>query len=91
MCNASFFVQDPAVLEKYIKDDISASKTPLVVLAYAGFPLLGHGDNLQKIHEICTAHDVWLHVHGHLLAGLCLFPAAKVVCQKILYLYYSFY
>lgn len=52
------------------------------MIANAGFPLLGHVDNLQKIHEICKAHDVWLHVHGHLLAGLSLLPAAKVVCNR---------
>lgn len=72
------YKMDPDVLEKYIKDDISATKTPLVVLANAGFPVLGHMDNLQRIYEICTAHDVWLHVHGHLLAGLSLLSTSKV-------------
>lgn len=55
-------------------------------MANAGFPLLGHMDNLQKIYEICAAHDVWLHLHGHLLAGLCLLDASKVVSIKVLLL-----
>lgn len=73
------YFQDPVALEKYIKDDLSATKTPLVVLANAGLPLLGHVDDLQKIHEICAANNVWLHLHGHCLAGLTLLAAPKVV------------
>ncbi|XP_054710839.1 pyridoxal-dependent decarboxylase domain-containing protein 1-like [Uloborus diversus] len=64
------FTMDTAALEKYIKDDIASTKTPLLVIANAGMPLLGYVDDLQKIQEICLTNNVWLHIHGHCLAAL---------------------
>ncbi|XP_035209564.1 pyridoxal-dependent decarboxylase domain-containing protein 1-like isoform X2 [Stegodyphus dumicola] len=66
------FRMDTAALERCIKDDLSATRTPLLVIANAGMHLVGYVDNLQKIQEICLAHNVWLHVQGHSLAALSL-------------------
>ncbi|GFS50973.1 pyridoxal-dependent decarboxylase domain-containing protein 1 [Trichonephila inaurata madagascariensis] len=70
--NDDQFKMDTAALEKCIKDDLSATKTPLLVIANAGSNVVGHVDNLQKIQEICLAHNVWLHINGHNLAALSL-------------------
>uniref|UniRef100_T1J899 Pyridoxal-dependent decarboxylase domain-containing protein 1 n=1 Tax=Strigamia maritima TaxID=126957 RepID=T1J899_STRMM len=74
-CNTLFgsnFKMDIAALENLIQDDLSAQKVPLVVIANAGTPLVGHVDNLQRLQEICKSHRIWMHVEGHSLAALCL-------------------
>ncbi|XP_042910971.1 pyridoxal-dependent decarboxylase domain-containing protein 1 isoform X2 [Parasteatoda tepidariorum] len=72
------FKMDTAALEKCIKDDLSAAKTPLFVIANAGSSMVGHVDNLQKIQEICIAHNVWLHIEGHGLAALSLVAVSNL-------------
>lgn len=74
-CNTmlgSEYKMDVSVLEKMILEDISAAKTPLLVVASAGTSLVGHVDSLQRLQELCRTHSVWLHVEGHSLAALCL-------------------
>lgn len=74
-CNTMFgseYKMDVSVLEKMILEDISAAKTPLLVVASAGTSLVGHVDSLQRLQELCRTHNIWLHVEGHSLAALCL-------------------
>lgn len=70
--NESQFKMDCSVLEKCIVDDIAAAKTPLLVIANAGMPVGGDVDDLSRIQEICTTHNIWFHVNGHNLAALSL-------------------
>ncbi|GAB6021047.1 hypothetical protein CHUAL_003682 [Chamberlinius hualienensis] len=74
-CNTVFgsqYKMDVALLQRTIQEDEAAQKVPLLVIASAGAPPLGQVDNLQRLQEVCKTHDLWLHVEGHMLAGLCL-------------------
>ncbi|XP_076334791.1 putative pyridoxal-dependent decarboxylase domain-containing protein 2 isoform X3 [Tachypleus tridentatus] len=74
-CNTMFgsqFKMDIAALEKLIQQDIATQRTPLLIVGHVGTPVVGHVDNLQRLQELCKMHDMWLHVDGHGLAGLCL-------------------
>ena len=55
---------DVLALEKLIKEDRDADKTPLMVVAYAGTPVVGHVDDLRRIQGICQNNDLWLHIEG---------------------------
>lgn len=55
---------DIPTLEKLLEDDISAGKTPVLVVAYAGTPLVGHVDNIQALQAICKKSEIWLHIEG---------------------------
>ncbi|CAG5122534.1 unnamed protein product, partial [Candidula unifasciata] len=75
-CNTLFGASskmDVALLEKLIQDDIAAAKTPVLIVAYAGTPIVGHVDNLQRLQEISKANGIWLHVEGNNLATLTMF------------------
>ena len=55
---------DVVALETSVQDDIAAGKTPLMVVAYAGTPVVGHVDDLRRIQGICQSNDIWLHIEG---------------------------
>jgi glutamate/tyrosine decarboxylase-like PLP-dependent enzyme len=55
---------DVTALDKMITEDKAAGKTPCIVVACAGTPLVGHTDNIQKIQETCKSNDMWLHLEG---------------------------
>ncbi|XP_076459131.1 putative pyridoxal-dependent decarboxylase domain-containing protein 2 [Babylonia areolata] len=81
-CNTVFGASskmDVAMLEKLIQDDQAAAKTPVILLAFAGTPVVGHVDNLQRLQEICKTHSMWLHVEGNNLATLTLFSVPTEV------------
>ncbi|XP_028415889.1 pyridoxal-dependent decarboxylase domain-containing protein 1-like [Dendronephthya gigantea] len=74
-CNTMFgslHSMDIAAFERLLSDDISCGKTPLLVVANAGTPLVGHTDNLQRLRELSTQNGLWLHVIGDTLATLSL-------------------
>ena len=74
-CNTMFgsmHSMDIAAFERLLSDDISCGKTPLLVVAHAGTPLVGHTDNLQRLRELSTQNGLWLHVIGDTLATLSL-------------------
>ncbi|KAL8593256.1 hypothetical protein ACOMHN_009910 [Nucella lapillus] len=75
-CNTVFGAgkkMDVAMLEKLIQDDVAAAKTPVLLLAYAGTPVVGHVDNIQRLQNICRTNSIWLHLEGSSLATLALF------------------
>ncbi|XP_005110945.1 putative pyridoxal-dependent decarboxylase domain-containing protein 2 [Aplysia californica] len=81
-CNTVFGASskmDVAMLEKLIQDDIAAAKTPVLLVAYAGTPIVGHVDNLQRLQEIAKTNNIWLHVEGNNLATLTLFSVPTSV------------
>ncbi|XP_064633876.1 putative pyridoxal-dependent decarboxylase domain-containing protein 2 isoform X2 [Lineus longissimus] len=81
-CNTVFGSQhkmDIAALEKLVQDDISSGKTPLLMIAYAGTPLVGEVDNLPRLQEICKKDNIWLHLEGHHLATLSWFSVPTAV------------
>ncbi|KAI8797441.1 pyridoxal-dependent decarboxylase domain-containing protein 2 isoform X1 [Biomphalaria glabrata] len=81
-CNTMFGASskmDVAMLEKLIQDDIAAAKTPVLLVAYAGTPVVGHVDNLQRLQEISRTNNIWLHVEGNNLATLTLFSVPNSV------------
>ena len=55
---------DVVALERLMKEDKEAGKTPLMVVAYAGTPVLGHVDDLLRIQALCENNQVWLHIEG---------------------------
>ncbi|XP_044253275.1 pyridoxal-dependent decarboxylase domain-containing protein 1 isoform X2 [Tribolium madens] len=68
----SQYTMDVSSLQKMLADDVSAGRTPLIVIADAGTPITGHVDNISRIKELCRLHDAWLHLRGHSLAALAL-------------------
>ncbi|KAF0293756.1 Pyridoxal-dependent decarboxylase domain-containing protein 1 [Amphibalanus amphitrite] len=63
---------DVAQLQRMLDEDEAAQKVPLLVLAHAGTPELGHLDNLRRLVELCQERGVWCHVTGPSLATLVL-------------------
>jgi aromatic-L-amino-acid decarboxylase len=55
---------DPAVLAAALQEDAQRGVTPIAVIATAGTTLTGAVDPLDAIAEVCSQHDVWLHVDG---------------------------
>ena len=74
---------DVEVLEKLIQDDISAAKTPVLLLAYAGSPIVGHVDNIERLQDIAKKNNIWMHVEGHNLATLTMFSVPSSVESAI--------
>ncbi|XP_069123484.1 putative pyridoxal-dependent decarboxylase domain-containing protein 2 [Argopecten irradians] len=74
---------DIAMLEKLIQDDIAAAKTPTLLVAYAGTPLTGHVDNVDRLQDVCRKNSIWLHVEGNNLATLTLVsvPTSVLSCK----------
>ncbi|XP_033734723.1 putative pyridoxal-dependent decarboxylase domain-containing protein 2 [Pecten maximus] len=74
---------DISMLEKLIQDDIAAAKTPTLLVAYAGTPLTGHVDDVDKLQDICKKNSIWLHVEGNNLATLTLVsvPTSILSCK----------
>lgn len=63
---------DVSYLQKMLVEDITAGRTPLIVIGDAGTPITGHVDNLVRLQEVCKKYEVWLHVRGHSLAAFVL-------------------
>ncbi len=47
-----------------IDQDLADGVTPVAVVATAGTTLTGAVDDLNRLADICTERDVWLHVDG---------------------------
>ncbi|XP_031567515.1 putative pyridoxal-dependent decarboxylase domain-containing protein 2 [Actinia tenebrosa] len=74
-CNTVFgspHTLDIAAFERLFNDDVACGKTPLLLVAYAGTPLVGHTDNLGRLRELCTQNGLWLHIEGDNLSALAL-------------------
>ncbi|CAH2037132.1 unnamed protein product, partial [Iphiclides podalirius] len=59
---------DLEALERLCDEDLSANRTPLLVLGEVGAPPLGWGTPLAALSALCKAKNVHLHVRGHALA-----------------------
>lgn len=59
---------DIEALEKLCDEDVTANRTPLLVLGEVGAPPLGWGSPLALLAEICAHRNLHLHVRGHALA-----------------------
>lgn len=68
--NTTFGTMDLSVLQRQIQIDLSSNRSPLLVIADIGASLCGYVDNLNRMHEICKANNLWLHATGHGLAAL---------------------
>ncbi|ESO02316.1 hypothetical protein HELRODRAFT_94509 [Helobdella robusta] len=55
---------DIPALKKLVDDDVTRMKTPVIVIAFVGTPLLGRCDDLNELREICRQYDLWLHLEG---------------------------
>ncbi|CAD5123457.1 DgyrCDS11803 [Dimorphilus gyrociliatus] len=64
---------DISLLEKAIAEDQKENRCPTLVICYAGTPLIGHVDDIGKMQDICSKHNIWLHVEGANLATLVLY------------------
>ena len=52
------------VLAEALAADISAGVVPVAVVATSGTTLTGAIDPLAEIADLCSEHDVWMHVDG---------------------------
>ncbi|HEX5575510.1 MAG TPA: pyridoxal-dependent decarboxylase [Gemmatimonadales bacterium] len=55
---------DPRALDSMIVGDLEAGRVPLAVIASAGTVNTGVIDPLASVADVCSRHDVWLHVDG---------------------------
>jgi aromatic-L-amino-acid decarboxylase len=89
---------DTAACAEAIERDLRDGVAPVAVVATAGTTLTGAVDDLDALADICTEHDVWLHVDGayglpaaattragHLFRGLRRADSATVDAHKWLY------
>jgi aromatic-L-amino-acid decarboxylase len=58
------FRMDVAALESAIETDLAAGNRPVAVAATAGSVNTGAIDRLEAVAQVCSRHDVWLHVDG---------------------------
>ncbi|BFG00711.1 pyridoxal-dependent decarboxylase domain-containing protein 1 [Drosophila madeirensis] len=68
--HSQYGTMDLTQLQKQIQLDLSANRTPLLVVADIGASLCGYVDNLQRLRDVCKPHNMWLHASGHGLAAL---------------------
>ncbi|XP_064555740.1 pyridoxal-dependent decarboxylase domain-containing protein 1 [Drosophila montana] len=68
--HSKYGTMDLTQLQKQVQLDLAASRTPLLVVADIGASLCGYVDNLQRLRDVCKAHNMWLHASGHGLAAL---------------------
>ena len=54
----------PDELRSAIADDVAAGVVPIAVVANGGTTLTGAVDDLAALADVCSEHDVWLHVDG---------------------------
>jgi sulfinoalanine decarboxylase/sulfinoalanine decarboxylase/aspartate 1-decarboxylase len=55
---------DPDALVKEIENDLANGYHPTMVNATAGTTVLGVFDDLVQLSDICSKHNIWLHVDG---------------------------
>ena len=55
---------DMKALVQMVEGDTEAGKTPVMVVAYAGTPVVGHVDELGMLRDLCKKQDLWLHIEG---------------------------
>lgn len=68
--DSKYGTMDLVQLQKQVQLDLATSRTPLLVVADIGASLCGYVDNLQRLRDVCKAHNMWLHASGHGLAAL---------------------
>ncbi|XP_033150282.1 pyridoxal-dependent decarboxylase domain-containing protein 1 [Drosophila busckii] len=68
--HSTYGTMDLTQLQKQVQLDLGCSRTPLLVVADIGASLCGYVDNLQRLRDVCKAHNMWLHASGHGLAAL---------------------
>ncbi|XP_065181157.1 putative pyridoxal-dependent decarboxylase domain-containing protein 2 isoform X2 [Sycon ciliatum] len=61
----SSHTMDVAQLERQMTEDLADGRIPLLLIASAGTPVVGHVDNLTRLQKLCEDHHVWLHIRGH--------------------------
>ena len=60
----SSFRMDVEALERAIRDDLSAGRRPIAIVASAGTVNTGAIDPLGSIAEVARRHGLWMHVDG---------------------------
>jgi glutamate/tyrosine decarboxylase-like PLP-dependent enzyme len=58
------FRMDVEALERAIREDLAAGRTPIAVVASAGTVNTGAIDPLGSIAEVARRHGLWMHVDG---------------------------
>ena len=65
-------------LEKVIREEEIKDHIPFVVVGTAGTTVLAAFDPLDKMADICQAHNVWLHVDVRMITQQFIF------CETVL-------
>lgn len=68
------YSMDSAALEKAINDDLESGLVPCCVIASLGTTGTTSIDPLRRIGEICSEHNIWLHVDAALAGTALLLP-----------------
>jgi aromatic-L-amino-acid decarboxylase len=55
---------DPVALTAMVREDRAKGRLPFLVLASAGTTNTGAIDPLNELSDVCSNHDLWLHVDG---------------------------
>ena len=75
----------PQKLEQAICDDLAAGFTPICVVAAIGTTGTVAIDPLAEIAEICSKHQVWLHVDAAYAGTALLLPEYRYIIKGIEY------
>jgi aromatic-L-amino-acid decarboxylase len=73
------FAMKPQALAQAVAQDAAAGRTPLAVVATLGTTGVGGFDPLRPIGEICTRHNLWLHVDGAWAGSALILPECRAM------------
>ena len=77
------YQMNPMSLKRHIQDAINEGLIPIAVVATAGTTDFGSIDPLPAIADICTQHDLWMHVDAAYGCGLLVSPTRRDRLQGI--------
>lgn len=66
-------------MEKSLKEDLAAKRVPVMIISSIGSHHTGLVDNLVAVKNLAQRYNMWLHLEGHLISKMSLFPHPKEV------------
>lgn len=77
------FRLDPGLLQQAILDDLTAGNVPVCVVATLGTTGVTAVDSLEEIGEICSRHNIWLHVDAAFAGSALILPEYRRMIKGI--------
>jgi aromatic-L-amino-acid/L-tryptophan decarboxylase len=78
-----YFRMDPGLLQHAVLDDLKAGHVPVCVVATLGTTGVTAVDSLEEIGEICSRHNIWLHVDAAFAGSALILPEYRWMIQGI--------